>query len=69
LTKGELSEWLVRVPSQPPQWRFRKQLPVDAGRTRELQKLQRAALAYLESVGGGHHVQLELFSDAPPADD
>lgn len=38
LAAGELAEWLERVPRHPS-WRFRKSLPSDATRTRELQKL------------------------------
>ncbi|HEX7671527.1 MAG TPA: hypothetical protein VF395_18165 [Polyangiaceae bacterium] len=60
LATGELAEWMERIQKQP-QWRFRKALPADATRTRELQRLQRAAEKYLEALGTGRAVQLELL--------
>ena len=59
LATGEFAEWLDRIPKQP-QWRFRKALPFDSTRTRELQRIQRAAEKYLEATGSGRAVQLEL---------
>jgi len=60
LAKAELADLLEHVSSSPHAWRFRRGLPRDGTRTRELQKLQRAAEKYLESVGSRRAVQLWL---------
>lgn len=60
LATGEFSEWIERSRNQqPPIWRFLKALSVD-GRTRELQKLQRAAYQYLERKGAKQGLQLSF---------
>lgn len=60
LGSGEFAEWLERIPKQP-QWSFRKALPADATRTREYQRLLRASERYLDAVGSGKAVQLDLL--------
>lgn len=60
LTNNELAPWLNKVRSSPPGWRFRKSLPTDSSRTRELQKLARAAQRYLDRVGNDRGIQLTL---------
>ncbi len=59
LAVAELNEWLDPIPGQRA-WRFRRALPTDATRTRELQKLRRVGERYLEHVGSRTGVQLDL---------
>lgn len=68
LAKGELGDLLEQIPGQPA-WRFRRGLPNDSTRTRELQKVQRAAEKYLEKLGTGRPTQLKLFEPDEPEDE